>query len=97
MEIRYYIDPDTGEPHIYEHDVSETEVEFVLMSEQKFPPGWDSERVERLLSHYEDLSENGQVAEDEDAAAEQAGQAVITVPDDLLPAIRQLLASHTTN
>ncbi len=31
MEIRYYIDPDTGEPHIYEHNVSEMEVEQVML------------------------------------------------------------------
>ena len=30
MRIRYYIDPATGLPHIYEHDVSEHEVEFIL-------------------------------------------------------------------
>jgi hypothetical protein len=30
MEIRYYIDSDTGEPHIYEHGVTEREVEQVL-------------------------------------------------------------------
>jgi hypothetical protein len=30
MEIRYYLDPDSGEPHIYEHGVSELEVEQVL-------------------------------------------------------------------
>ena len=30
MEIRYYIDPETGEPHIYEHDVDESEVEDIL-------------------------------------------------------------------
>ena len=66
------------------------------MSDQDFPPGWDSERVNRLLSHCDGLSEDQQVAEDEEAAAEQAGQAVITVPDDLLPVIRQLLASHRT-
>lgn len=28
--IRYYVDPETGEPHIYEHGVSEEEVEEVL-------------------------------------------------------------------
>jgi hypothetical protein len=66
------------------------------MSDQNFPPGWDAERVNRLLSHYDGLSEDEQVAEDEEAAAEQAGQAVISVPDDLLPAIRQLLATHRT-
>ena len=66
------------------------------MSDQNFPSGWDAKRVNHLLSHYDRLSEDEQVAEDEDAAAEQAGQAVITVPDDLLPVIRQLLASHRT-
>jgi hypothetical protein len=30
MEIRYYLDPDSGEPHIYEHGISELEVEQVL-------------------------------------------------------------------
>jgi hypothetical protein len=62
------------------------------MSEQKYPPGWDKDRVERLLAHYESLTEEEQVAEDEAAVAEQAGQTVITVPEQLLPAIRQLLA-----
>jgi hypothetical protein len=30
MEVRYYLDPYTGEPHIYEHGVNEDEVEQVL-------------------------------------------------------------------
>ena len=30
-----------------------------------FPPGWDEERVQRLLRHYESLSEDETVAEDE--------------------------------
>lgn len=64
------------------------------MSDQKFPSGWDEERVKRLLAHYESLSEEEQVAEDEAAVAEQAGQTVITVPEQLLPAIRQLLAGR---
>ena len=64
------------------------------MSEPTFPVGWDAERVKRLIEHYESLSEDEQVAEDEAAAALQKGQTVITVPDELLPAIRQLLARH---
>jgi hypothetical protein len=67
------------------------------MSKQQFPPGWDAERVKRVLAHYEGLSEEEQVAEDEEAARDQAGQAVIAVPEDLLPAIRQLLASHKSD
>ncbi len=30
MEVRFYPDPDTGQPHIYGHGVSEREVEEVL-------------------------------------------------------------------
>jgi hypothetical protein len=30
MEVRYYLDPNTGDPHIYEHGVTEDEVEQVL-------------------------------------------------------------------
>jgi hypothetical protein len=30
MEVRYFLDPDTGQPHIYGHGVSEQEVEEVL-------------------------------------------------------------------
>jgi hypothetical protein len=30
MKIRFYIDPETGEPHIYEHGVSEEEASEVL-------------------------------------------------------------------
>ncbi len=44
MEVRYYIDPDTGEPHIYEHDVSEAEVEYVLRHSGEDIPGRDGSR-----------------------------------------------------
>ena len=30
MRIRYYIDPETGLPHIYQHGITEDEVEDVL-------------------------------------------------------------------
>ncbi len=30
MDIRYYIDPETGEPHIHDHGVSEDEVDQVM-------------------------------------------------------------------
>lgn len=66
------------------------------MSEQKFPQGWDADRVKRVLAHYDDLSEDEQVAEDEEAVREQGGQVVVTVPENLLPAIRQLLAGNPT-
>jgi hypothetical protein len=30
MKVRYFIDTETGQPHIYKHDVAESEVEEVL-------------------------------------------------------------------
>jgi hypothetical protein len=49
----------------------------------------------RLIDYYEGLSEDEQVAEDEAGMAEQReGQAVITVPHELLPEIRRLLAAY---
>lgn len=64
------------------------------MNEQKFPPGWDADRVERLLAHYDTITEEEQVAEDEEAASETAGQVVITLPEELLPEVRRLLATQ---
>lgn len=64
------------------------------MSESRFPPGWDAERVKQLIDYYEGLSEDEQVAEDEAAAAEGEDQVVVTVPTVLLPEIRRLLAAH---
>jgi hypothetical protein len=65
------------------------------MSDSRFPAGWDAERVKRLIDHYEAQSEDAQVAEDEAAFADdQQGQTIITVPDELLPEIRRLLAAY---
>lgn len=62
------------------------------MSEQEFPQGWDNERVTALLARYAAMSEDEQVVEDEEAAQDRPGQATITVPEELLPEIRLLLA-----
>ena len=56
-----------------------------------FPPGWDEQRVQRLLKHYEEQSEDEAVAEDEAAFQEQT---VMEVPSALVPAIRELIAKH---
>ena len=64
------------------------------MRESKLPTGWDAARVQKLIDHYENLSEDEQVAEDEVAATTNADQAVVTVPTALLPEIRRLLGAH---
>jgi hypothetical protein len=58
---------------------------------QQFPPGWDEDRVRRVLAHYENQTEDEAVAEDE-AAFEAEGQTVMVVPTDLVPAIQKLIA-----
>jgi hypothetical protein len=63
------------------------------MRRKKFPPGWDEERVRKVLAHYEGQTEEEAVAEDE-AAFEDSTQTVIEVPKELLPAIRELIAKH---
>lgn len=45
MNIRYYIDPETGQPHIYAHDVSEDEVEDILLKPGEDRSGKDGSRV----------------------------------------------------
>jgi len=58
-----------------------------------FPPGWDEERVRKVLAHYESQSEEEAVAEDE-AAYEDPKQTVIEIPNELVPAVRELLANR---
>ncbi len=45
MRIRYYIDPETEQPHIYNHDVDETEVEDVLRRVGEDRPGREGSRI----------------------------------------------------
>ncbi len=65
-----------------------------MKQKTKFPPGWDEERVQRLLQHYDSLSEDEAVAEDE-AAFEDSTQTVISVPKKLTSAVRALIANST--
>lgn len=45
MKVRYYIDPNTEQPHIYGHDVSEREDEEVLSHPGEDRPGREGSRV----------------------------------------------------
>ncbi|HEX6960621.1 MAG TPA: DUF4258 domain-containing protein [Lacipirellula sp.] len=45
MDIRFYIDPDTGEPHICEHNVEEDEVAEVLARPLEDRQGREGSRV----------------------------------------------------
>ena len=45
MKVRFYIDRESGEPHIAHHGVSEREVRDVLARPLEDRPGRDSSRV----------------------------------------------------
>ena len=64
------------------------------MITQKFPPGWDDDRVKRLLAELDTRTDDEWVVADEAAAAEHDDPVVVTVPVGLLPEIRRLLAAH---
>ncbi len=61
------------------------------MIEQKFPPGWDENRVREVLAQYESQTEDEQFAEIE-AAREAEGMTLMAIPAELVPAVRALLA-----
>ncbi len=65
------------------------------MSTPQFPPGWDEARVERLIARYDAMGDDARVADDE-AAAEAAGQTLMVVPTELVPAVRDSIARKST-
>jgi len=45
VQLRFHIDPETGLPHIYEHDVSEREVEEILGRPLRDMRGRENSRI----------------------------------------------------
>ncbi len=64
------------------------------MKKQKFPPGWDENRVKNLIAYYEQMDENEMVAEDE-AAQDLAEQTLMVIPTELVPTVRDLIVRES--
>ncbi len=45
MDVRFYADPETGEPHIYDHQVTEEEAVDILRNPGEDRPGREGSRV----------------------------------------------------
>jgi hypothetical protein len=60
------------------------------MSETKLPDGWDEAKLRLVLAHYEEQTEDDAVREDE--AGTETGEAVMAVPHELVPEVRELIA-----
>ena len=57
------------------------------MKQSKFPPGWDEERVAKVLAHYQSQTED-------EAAFEASNQTLMEIPTELVPKVRELIAKH---
>ena len=61
------------------------------MKMQASPHGWDEKRVKELIAHYESQTEDEEFADIEAAhAAEDV--TLMTIPTDLVPEVRAILA-----
>ncbi len=63
------------------------------VQKNRFPPGWDEERVRRVLEHYEFQTEEEAIAEDE-ASYEDSSQTFMEIPNKLVPKVRELIAKY---
>jgi hypothetical protein len=63
------------------------------MRHDDLPAGWDEERVQRVLEHYEGQTD-AEAADEDERALEDSGQTVMEVPRALVPVIRELIARH---
>jgi type II secretory pathway component PulC len=62
------------------------------MKQDDFPRGWDKEKLGRVLAHYEGQTEEEAAAEDEEAM--RPSETVMSVPHDLVPKVRELIAKR---
>jgi hypothetical protein len=62
------------------------------MSQNMFPEGWDAGKVQRVLAHYGEQTEDEALAEDQ--AGIESSETVMSVPHDLVPKVRELIAKH---
>lgn len=62
------------------------------MSQNKFPNGWDEDKVRRVLAYYEAQTEEDALLEDE--ACIEPSETVMNIPHDLVPKVRELIAKR---
>jgi hypothetical protein len=65
-------------------------------AQSEFPPGWDEDRVQRVIGYYDAQTEDEALAEDEAVFAGEH-HTLMEVPAELVPTIRELIAKHQQN
>ena len=62
------------------------------MSQNAFPRDWDEEKVKRVIARYEQQTEDEALAEDEEGV--RPSETVMSIPRDLVPVVRELIAKR---
>jgi hypothetical protein len=57
----------------------------------RYPNGWDRKRVQAVIAHYEDQTDEQAIAEDEAAYHSSAGTMML-VPKALVPKVEKMIA-----
>lgn len=63
------------------------------MAKQELPEGWTHERIRKVIDYYWNRTDEEALAEDEAAWHSEHG-AVVHVPNELVPAVRSLIAHY---
>ncbi|MBP7053688.1 MAG: hypothetical protein KBE65_21980 [Phycisphaerae bacterium] len=63
------------------------------MRPDRYPAGWNEERVRHVIDHYDQQNEEEAVAEDE-AAYENRDLAIMEIPKELVPTVREMIARY---
>lgn len=62
------------------------------MSQNRFPEGWNEDKLRKVIAHYDKQTEDEAVLEDETDPA--SSETVMSVPHDLVAKVRELIAKH---
>ena len=64
-----------------------------MKKKNRFPEGWDEKRVQGLISHYEQQTEDEALAEDEAPFSDEQNT-MMEIPKKLVTQVRELIAQH---
>ncbi len=76
------------------NDPTPTPAKQSTPQESNFPPGWNSERVQRLIADMDEEEANWTEEDEAELRMQMKGKTSVQVPDEIIPAVRALLAKH---
>ena len=65
--------------------------------EGNFPPGWNLERAQRLIAEMAAAETQLPAADEAELRIKLKGKVSVQVPNEIVPAVRELLANHDAN